>query len=48
MADMLSEGLMRAEVELQLQAARANGGVVDFSFEKSLAKLVETVMPLEQ
>ncbi|KAI0729685.1 hypothetical protein C8Q72DRAFT_827307 [Fomitopsis betulina] len=47
-ADMLSEGLMRAEVELQLQAARANGGVVDFSFEKSLAKLVETVMPLEQ
>ena len=38
-ADMLGS-LMMAEVKVQLEAARKNSGVIDFSYEKSLAKIV--------
>lgn len=38
-ADMLGER-MKAEVEAQLEAVKKNGGVVDFSYEKSLAQIV--------
>lgn len=37
---LLGEGPMIAEVEGQTEAARKNGGVLDFSFEKSLMQIV--------
>ncbi|EPS96185.1 hypothetical protein FOMPIDRAFT_1032505 [Fomitopsis schrenkii] len=40
-ADMLTS-LMKTEVQVQLEAAQQNGGVVDFSYERSIAKILET------
>ena len=33
---------LKAEVEVQLEAVRQNGGVVDFSYEMSIAHILET------
>ena len=38
--DLLSS--LKADVQVQLEAAERNGGVVDFSYEKSIAHILET------
>ncbi|EPS98845.1 NAD-binding protein [Fomitopsis schrenkii] len=43
-ADMLTS-LMKAEVQVHLEAAQQNGGVVDFSYEKSLMQMLGTATP---